>query len=86
MDLPAPPRLGVVSNHCGNERSQQMNAWFSIERETKGAVRYFETDERGERSDSPKVGTLYLRKDAIRRSGYVGAWPTKVSIAVTLGG
>ena len=42
---------------------------FVIERETKGAVRYMEVDEKGEARDNMHplavVGTLYVRKAAL---------------------
>lgn len=47
---------------------------FKLERETKGAVRYQETDNNGNELDianGAKVGTLYLRKTAL--SGVIPA-------------
>jgi hypothetical protein len=37
---------------------------FTVEKETKGAVRYAEVTQKGE-EDSFAIGTLYLRKTAL---------------------
>jgi len=47
---------------------------FEKERETKGAVRYQEV------SDSPAVGTLYIRKDHLKELGLDGAEVIEVEI------
>lgn len=38
---------------------------FTIEKETKGAVRYKEVDESGNDAFAPEIGTLYVRKSAM---------------------
>lgn len=41
---------------------------FKLERETKGAVRYFEVDDEGRRIDNIQdavIGTVYIRKSAL---------------------
>jgi hypothetical protein len=52
---------------------------FIVEKETKGAVRYKEVDEKGEDAFAPVIGTLYVRKAAM---------PGKVlpSLTITLKG
>jgi hypothetical protein len=42
---------------------------FKLEKETKGALRYQEVDEKGEVIEQPwaKIGTLYVRKSAFER-------------------
>lgn len=41
---------------------------FKFERETKGAVRYFEVDDEGRKIDNIQdavIGTIYIRKSAL---------------------
>jgi hypothetical protein len=42
---------------------------FKLEKETKGALRYQEVDEKGEAIEQAwaKIGTLYVRKSAFER-------------------
>ena len=42
---------------------------FKLEKETKGALRYAEVDEKGEPIEQAwaKIGSLYLRKSAFER-------------------
>lgn len=54
----------------------KLEATFSLERETKGAVRYQEQDE----EDNPKIGTLYIKKSALR-----GERPKIVHVQITDG-
>ena len=45
-----------------------IEARFRLEKETKGAVRYQEVDEKGEPElMSAKIGSLYIRKTAFER-------------------
>ena len=45
-----------------------IEARFKLEKETKGAVRYQEVDEKGEPEHmSAKIGSLYIRKTALER-------------------
>lgn len=39
--------------------------YFTKEKETKGALRYQETDENGSPAFAPNIGTLYVRKSAM---------------------
>lgn len=62
------------------------NAGFTInmllEKETPGALRYAEVNERGEQIDAnsgAKIGTLYIRK-----SGLGGAVPKAITVAVSV--
>jgi hypothetical protein len=43
---------------------------FKLEKETKGALRYQEVDDKGEVIEQAwaKIGTLYMRKSAFERS------------------
>ena len=41
---------------------------FKLEKETKGALRYQEVDEKGE--SLAKIGTLYVRKSAFERKRF----------------
>ena len=45
---------------------------FKLEKETKGALRYQEVDEKGEVIEQAwaKIGTLYLRKSALSDVAY----------------
>lgn len=49
----------------------QLNVMLGFERETKGAVRYYETDASGKQlndeEDGALIGTLYLRKAILGR-------------------
>jgi len=44
---------------------------FELEKETKGALRYQEIDEKGEAIEQAlaKIGTLYMRKSAFEQGG-----------------
>jgi hypothetical protein len=46
-----------------------IEARFKLEKETKGAVRYQEVDDKGEIVEQAwaKIGTLYVRKSAFER-------------------
>ena len=46
-----------------------MEIRFKLEKETKGALRYQEVDEKGEVIEQAwaKIGTLYMRKSAFER-------------------
>jgi len=46
-----------------------IDARFKLEKETKGALRYQEIDDKGEVIEQAwaKIGTLYLRKSAFER-------------------
>lgn len=52
---------------------------FRIERETKGAVRYYEVDENGNALDQTQyvVGSLYIRKTALK-----GAVPQELTVTI----
>jgi len=54
-----------------------MQVRFKLEKETKGALRYQEVDERGEPIEPAwaKIGTLYIRKSAFERGT---AWPRPI--------
>jgi len=56
---------------------------FQFERETKGAVRFQEVDDKGNvlsMGDGAKIGTLYIRKSAFNGEGT----PKKIQLAVTV--
>lgn len=56
-----------------------MQIRFKLEKETKGAVRYFEVDEHGNAAEAwAKVGTLYVRKTAFER----GNIPRELSVTI----
>jgi len=38
---------------------------FKFERETKGAVRYMEVDDKGNKAEEYSIGTLYVRKSTL---------------------
>jgi len=47
---------------------EKMTVRFTMERETKGAIRYQEVDKKGNKkaiADGATIGTLYLRKDSL---------------------
>lgn len=52
---------------------------FIVEKETKGAVRFKEVDETGADAFAPSIGTLYVRKSAMRG----GRIPPKLTLTVT---
>ncbi len=58
-----------------------MQVRFKLEKETKGALRYQEVDERGEPIEQAwaKIGTLYIRKSAFDRGT---AWPQELRVTV----
>jgi hypothetical protein len=53
---------------------------MSLERETKGAVRYRELDDTGQPCEEAfgKVNTFYVRKTAFER----GKYPAKITVTV----
>lgn len=54
--------------------------YFTLERETKGAVRYFESDQIGNRMEKNfMIGTLYIRKDKLP-----AVPPTHLEVTVVL--
>lgn len=56
---------------------------FSLEKETKGALRYQETDGNGQPvkiEGGAKIGTLYIRKSALN-----GEMPAKLIVTVASG-
>jgi hypothetical protein len=57
---------------------------FKLEKETKGALRYQEIDDKGEVVEQAwaKIGTLYLRKSAFERGA---AFPQFLRVTVTTG-
>lgn len=58
----------------------RQQAVFALERETKGSVRYQEIVEPGN-EETYVIGTLYLRKRALRDAGAEG-WPQKLIVIV----
>ncbi len=58
-----------------------MEVWFKLEKETKGALRYQEVDEKGEVIEQAwsKIGTLYVRKSAFERGA---AFPQRLHVKV----
>ena len=54
---------------------------FKLEKETKGALRYQEVDEKGEAIEQAwaKIGTLYVRKNAFERGA---AFPQMLRVTV----
>ncbi len=59
--------------------------FFTFERETKGAVRYQETDNNGKPlaiGEGAKIGALYLRKEAFAD----GHYPPVITVRVNLNG
>jgi hypothetical protein len=50
----------------GPHSVRQFEVRFKLEKETKGALRYQEVDEKGEAIEQAwaKIGTLYVRKSA----------------------
>jgi hypothetical protein len=58
-----------------------MEVWFKLEKETKGALRYQEVDEKGEVIEQAwiKIGTLYVRKSAFERGA---AFPQVLRVTV----
>lgn len=68
------------SSH-GDEKVTTIKAHFALERETKGAVRFQETDANGAPitiENGASIGTLYVRKTALNR-----AVPRKLYVEVT---
>lgn len=51
---------------------------FTVEKETKGAVRYAEVDATGKPAFSPQIGTLYVRKSAMTE----GRIPPAITVTV----
>jgi hypothetical protein len=77
---------GVVENFSmfGDERDLHMpviEVRFKLEKETKGALRYQEVDEKGEVIEQAwaKIGTLYMRKSAFERGT---AFPQALRVTV----
>jgi hypothetical protein len=57
---------------------------FKLEKETKGALRYQEVDEKGEVIEAwAKIGTLYVRKSAFERGS---AFPQLLRVTVETAG
>jgi hypothetical protein len=57
---------------------------MKLERETKGALRYMEVDEDGDRveiQDGAKIGTLYIRKSAL----HSGVYPDNIVVEIQIG-
>jgi hypothetical protein len=52
-----------------NPTPTKFSAEFVLERETKGALRYQEVDDKGQPVETvwAKIGTLYIRKTAFER-------------------
>jgi hypothetical protein len=72
----------------GNEKDWHMpviEVRFKLEKETKGALRYQEVDEKGEVIEQAwaKIGTLYLRKSAFERGA---AFPQLLRVTVETAG
>jgi hypothetical protein len=68
----------------GDERSFHMpviEVRFKLEKETKGALRYQEVDEKEEAIEQAwaKIGTLYMRKNAFERGA---AFPQALRVTV----
>jgi hypothetical protein len=61
-----------------------MEIRFKLEKETKGALRYQEVDEKGEIIEQAwaKIGTLYVRKSAFERGA---AFPQTLQVTVVAG-
>jgi hypothetical protein len=57
---------------------------FELEKETKGALRYQEIDEKGEAIEQAlaKIGTLYMRKNAFEQGA---AFPQTLRVTVETG-
>jgi hypothetical protein len=63
------------------QTSVTLHANFIFERETKGAVRYMEVNDKGEKlemTDGALIGTVYLRKAKLPTS-----FPQKLSLVIT---
>jgi hypothetical protein len=58
-----------------------MKVRFKLEKETKGALRYQEVDDKGEVIEQAwaKIGTLYMRKSAFERGR---AWPQELRVTI----
>ena len=58
-----------------------MEVRFKLEKETKGALRYQEIDDKGEAIEQAwaKIGTLYMRKSAFERGA---AFPQLLRVTV----
>jgi hypothetical protein len=54
---------------------------FKLEKETKGALRFQEVDDKGDVVEQPsaKVGSLYLRKSALERGA---AFPQALRVTI----
>ena len=61
--------------------SAKISAQFVLERETKGALRYQEVDDKGQPIEvvAAKIGTLYIRKTAFEAGGDV---PKRLKVTV----
>jgi hypothetical protein len=66
------------------QRMPAMEIRFKLEKETKGALRYQEVDEKGEIIEQAwaKIGTLYVRKSAFERGA---AFPQTLRVTVDSG-
>ncbi len=58
-----------------------MEVRFKLEKETNGALRYQEVDDKGQAVDQAgiKIGTLYMRKSAFERGK---AWPQELRVTI----
>jgi hypothetical protein len=73
---------------ASNEKDSHMpviEVRFKLEKETKGALRYQEVDEKGEIIEQAwaKIGTLYVRKSAFERGA---AFPQFLRVTVETAG
>jgi len=76
------------ADRFGDEKDTHMpviEVRFKLEKETKGALRYREVDEKGEVSEQAwaKIGTLYVRKSAFERGA---AFPQTLRVTVETAG
>ena len=69
----------------GNWHMPVIEVRFKLEKETKGALRYQEVDEKGEVIEQAwaKIGTLYIRKSAFERGA---AFPQLLRVTVETAG
>jgi hypothetical protein len=60
----------------------RITAYFVIDRETKGALRFQEVNSEGQQVDitEASIGTLYLRKSALEKAGIKGPRGLKIVI------
>jgi len=62
-----------------------IQAYFVIEKETKGALRFAEVDKEGKELDvaGSSVGTIYVRKSALEKAGFKGPKALRITIEQT---